>query len=148
MDFYLPIIRNLSRRIREFLLTYELGGMTVYVIDTCVHSVQSTEVYMGCCTMLYLMPVNNYSMMLYAWSQETNNQHFYTNIYSILKFIFILIFWFRKKNRVNFLLYISYVVSLNQCCGSGSGLFGSPGSGSFINKKTLVILIFSLYKIV
>ena len=32
----------------------------------------------------------------------------------------------------------------------GSGLFGSPGSGSgsFIHKKTLVIIIFSLYKIV
>ena len=30
----------------------------------------------------------------------------------------------------------------------GSGLFGSPGSGSFIRTKTPVLLMFSLYKIV
>ena len=37
---------------------------------------------------------------------------------------------------------------LNQRCGSGSGLFGSPGSGSesFLYKKTVVIIIFSLYR--
>ena len=45
-------------------------------------------------------------------------------------------------------------VCIQQCCGSESGfrsgLFGLPGSGSgyFIHKKTLVILIYSLYKVV
>ena len=33
-------------------------------------------------------------------------------------------------------------VQQSQGCGSGSGLFGSPGSGSTIHKKTPVIQVF------
>ena len=41
----LSIIRKKTRRIREFLLMYELAGVTVYVIHTSVHSVQSALMY-------------------------------------------------------------------------------------------------------
>ena len=55
---------------------------------------------------------------------------------------------FFHGTRSLILLRVGGVSGKKQCCRSGSGLFGSPGSGSFIHKKTLVILIFSLYKIV
>ena len=55
-------------------------------------------------------------------------------------------------------IYILSKGDLYQCCGSGSSLFGSPGSGSgsgkipdpdpLSTKRPFVILIFSIYKIV
>ena len=45
LEGLLSIYRKLVRRIRELFLIYELGGATVYLVYTSVHSVQFTLEY-------------------------------------------------------------------------------------------------------
>ena len=70
----------------------------------------------------------------------------YFGIYS-QDFCQIIVF-FINDSICFFLEILSVYSSVADLDPVGSGLFGSPGSGFFIHKKTPVILIFSLYKIV